>query len=82
MEPFRVSNVDEWHYFATFAFCVAPGHIANNVIYLIYDEYLSIVGVPTLSQFRVSNVDEIKYIATFAFSVAPGHIENHVIILI
>ena len=42
-------NVDERHpfaTFATFAFCVVPGHIADDVIFLIYDEYLSIVGVP------------------------------------
>ena len=45
-----MSNVDERHYFATFAFCVAPGHIADNVIFLIYDEYLSIVGVPIVSK--------------------------------
>ena len=45
-----MSNVDERHYFAIFAFCVAPGHIADNVIILIYDEYLSIVGVPLVSK--------------------------------
>ena len=45
-----MSNVDERHYFATFAFSVAPGHIADNVIFLIYDEYLSIVGVPIFSK--------------------------------
>ena len=44
-----MSNVDERHYFDTFAFCVAPGHIADNVIFF-YDEYLSMVGVPIVSK--------------------------------
>ena len=82
MRPFRVSSGDVRYYFAAFAFCVAPGHIAGNVIFLIYDECLSIVvsqklvneNQLTLSQFKVSNIDDIKYIATFAFCLAPGHI--------
>ena len=39
----------ERHYFATFASCVAPGHIADNVIFLIYNEYLSIISVPIVN---------------------------------
>ena len=45
-----MSNVDESHNFATLAFCVAPGHIADNVIFLIYDEYLLTIGVPIVSK--------------------------------
>ena len=45
-----MSNVDEGHYYVTFAFCLPLGHIADNVIFLIYDENLSIVGVPTVSK--------------------------------
>ena len=59
LRPFRVSNVDERHYFATFAFCVAPGHIADNVIFLIYDEYLSIVGVPIVRKWKSTNFEPI-----------------------
>ena len=45
-----MSSGDVRYYFAAFAFCVAPGHIAGNVIFLIYDECLSIVGVPKVSK--------------------------------
>ena len=54
-----MSNIDEIKYIATFAFCVAPGHIGNHVIILILDEYLSIIGVPIVSKSKSTNFEPI-----------------------